>query len=675
MRMLMLLSALALSGCSFFGEGGRTIVSAVSPDGKNEIRLSTNPLAYEVLREGKVLVAETEIGMKVDGRRLAAGAGCLVRYEKKAGLAEAPVYKKAKVDLAANETVVDFGDCGVRLVARDDGVAYRFETKLPGKITVDCEKAGVTLDPASECYVSFNLPDFPGDPLQNSWESVSEKHRAGELSVPDDKIAFLPFVFKAADGTAVCVTESDLIDYPGWNFRSGEGKNGVLLRGEFAKYPKSEKYSDGWLERRYSETTRLRSRKIFAREDWLVKTAGTRTFPWRCFMIADDVSKLVENDLVWALATPGKVGDGRWIKPGKVAWDWWNAFDNLGEAKGCTTKGYERFIDFAAKNGVEYVIFDEGWSEKLNIWKYSPRVDVPHLIKYANERGVGIILWMAWAQVVGEEEKVAAHFAKLGAKGFKVDFMDRDDAACVDFLWKFAAACAKEHMLIDYHGMFKPTGMERTYPNVLNFEGIFGLEQMKWYVEQCNDDMMANDVKSYFVRMTAGPMDYTPGAMDNYPVGPKTLFKGDATNPGSLGTRCRQMAMMSLYFAPLQMLCDAPTKYEKNMECFSFMAATPVVWDDTVGLDGDPDAMCACARRKGDVWYAAGMTNSEGRDYELDTSFLGAGEWKAEIFRDAPDSDVVATHYVHERGKAVRAGDKIGFKMAKGGGFVVRFSK
>ena len=673
MRNWMVLGMLALAGCCFFGENGKAPISAVSPDGKNEIRLWTNPLAYEVSRAGKVLVAKTEIGMKVDGKCLASGSACCAREEHRSGSVGSPVYKKAKVDMTGNEVLVGFGDWAIRLAARNDGVAYRFETKFPGEVTVDCEKAGFTLCPKAECYVNYNWFDFKGDPLQNSWESVTEKHLAGELKVPEGNIAYLPFVFKAADGTAVCVTESDLVDYPGWNLKNGEADKGVLFRGEFAKFPKKVAFCEGWGKYHLDPNTRLRSQKVLEREDFLVKTKGTRTFPWRCFQIGADASKLVESDLVWALATPNKAGDDKWIKPGKVAWDWWNAFDNLGEEKGCTTKGYERFIDFAAKNGVEYVIFDEGWSEKLNIWKYHPRVDVPHLIKYAKERGVGIILWMAWAQVVGEEEKVASYFAKLGAKGFKVDFMDRDDAACVNFLWKFADACAKEHMLVDYHGMFKPTGMERAYPNVLNFEGIHGLEQTKWYTAKW--DMMASDVKSYFVRMSAGPLDYTPGAMDNYPVGPKELYKGTHTNPGSIGTRCRQMAMMTLYFAPLQMLCDSPTKYEKNLECFKFMAETPVVWDDTIGLKGDPDTMCACARRKGDVWYAAGMTNADGRDYELDTSFLGAGQWKAEVFRDATDSDVTATHYVHERGKSVKAGDKLAFRMAKGGGFVVKFTK
>ena len=667
-----MLAAAAVAGCTC-NPIAKNEATAVSPDGHNEIRFQLKPFAYEVLRDGQTLVAKTAVGMKIDGACLCQNAMVKeVTTKALSGCEKTEVYKKDKVCLEGQETFIDYGDFGVRLVARNDGVAYRFETKFPGEVTVNCEKAGFTLCPKAECYVNYNGSDFKGDPLQNSWESVNEKHLAGELKVPEGKIAYLPFVFKAADGTAVCVTESDLVDYPGWNLKNGEADKGVLFRGEFAKFPKKVAFCEGWGNYHLDPNTRLRSQKVLEREDFLVKTKGTRTFPWRCFQIGADASKLVESDLVWALATPNKAGDGKWVKPGKVAWDWWNAFDNLGEEQGCTTKGYERFIDFAAKNGVEYVIFDEGWSEKLNIWKYHPRVDVPHLIKYAEERGVGIILWMAWAQVVGEEEKVASYFAKLGAKGFKVDFMDRDDAACVNFLWKFADACAKEHMLVDYHGMFKPTGMERAYPNVLNFEGIHGLEQTKWYTAKW--DMMASDVKSYFVRMSAGPLDYTPGAMDNYPVGPKELYKGTHTNPGSIGTRCRQMAMMTLYFAPLQMLCDSPTKYEKNLECFKFMAETPVVWDDTIGLKGDPDTMCACARRKGGAWYAAGMTNAEARDFDLCTKFLGAGEWTAEIFRDAPNADVEPAKYVHEK-KVVKAGDKFAVHMAPGGGFVVKFTK
>ena len=665
------LMALA-AGCSC-GECDTSEVDVMSPDGKNRIRLWTNPLAYEVSRGGEVLISKTEIGLTVDGNKLSTAVCDGVTKDSRTGVADSPVYKKSRVDLAMNGAFVDFGTFGVRLAARDDGVAYRFETKLPGVVTVNCEKAGFTLDPKTVTYVNFNCFDYKGDPLQNSWESVNQTMTAEAIKTPPNKIAYLPFVFKGPGGTAVCVTESDLNDYPGWNLKAEVSPGGVLLRGEFAKFPKKTMFYEWGNPPVLSPDKRLRSLKVVEREEYLVKTSGTRTYPWRCFQIGADASKLVESDLVWALAAPAETADFKWVRPGKVAWDWWNAFDNLGTDKGCTTKGYERFVDFASENGVEYVIMDEGWSEKLDIWKYSPKVDVPHVIKYARDRGVGIILWMAWAQVVGQEEKTVAHYAGLGAKGFKVDFMDRDDAECLRFLWKFAEVCAKHGMLVDYHGMFKPTGMERTFPNVLNFEGVHGLENAKWY--NGSYDMMASDVKSYFVRMSAGPMDYTPGAMDNYPAGAKDLFKGTSVNPGSVGTRCRQIAMMTLYFGPLQMLSDSPTKYEKNMESFKFMAGTPVVWDDTVGLPGDPDLMCACARRGGGAWYAAGITNSDAREYELDTAFLGGGEWKAEVFRDADDADVSPTHYIHESGRKVKAGDKIKFRMARGGGFAVKFTK
>ena len=275
---------------------------------------------------------------------------------------------------------------------------------------------------------------------------------------------------------------------------------------------------------------------------------------------------------------------------------------------------------------------------------------------------------MAWGQIVGDEDRVASHFAKLGAKGFKVDFMDRGDAVAERFLWDFAEACYRNKMLIDYHGAHRPTGMSRAYPNVLNYEGIHGLEQMKW--NKGAYDMMANDVRASYLRMSAGPMDYTPGAMDNYVIG---QYKGNNNNPGSVGTRCHQMAMMAAYESPLQMLSDSPTKYEKNMESFSFMAKVPTVWADTVGLGGCPDSYFAVARKSHDgAWYAAAIGNASEHDVVIDASFLGKGAWKAEIFRDAADSNAKPASYVHEK-KTVKAGDKLTFHLAKGGGFIVKF--
>ena len=674
MRKLLSLGALVLGGCCFFGEAEGPVATAVSPDGKNEIRLWADPLAYEVLRGGETVVARSEIGMKVDGKCLSAlsrkGFPVLKR-QAVSGRVATPVYKKASIDLSGNEAEVDFGDWGVRLAARNDGVAYRFETRMPGRIQVDCEKATVNVPDQAARSCVYRTDRFGCE------ESVPTVGPIGAIST-DGKgcgMIYLPITYSLADDTTVAITDADVRDYPIWNLKRAEGGDSVRLESAFAGWPKRTHRAGGW-DRNSVVEAGGRWVAVDEYADHLVETEGTRTFPWRAFILGDAPKALCEADLVTALSTPRAANlDFSWVKPGKVAWDWWNCFDNQGD-EGCNTKTYERFIDFAAKTGVEYVIFDEGWSETLNIWKFHRNVDVPHLIDYANGKGVGIVLWMAWAQIVGEEERVASHFAKLGAKGFKVDFMDRGDAEVERFLWKFADACARNRMVLDYHGAHRPTGLSRAYPNVLNYEGVHGLEQMKFFHGQ---DMMQNDVAAFFGRLTAGPMDYTPGAMLNYPVGgypKKTEAFNPYVNPGSEGTRCRQMAMMVLYEAPLQMLSDSPTNYEKNMESFSFMAATPVTWADTIGLGGCPRKFAAVARKAKDgSWYAAAITSREARDFSLDTTFLGGGTWTAEVFRDAADSSEVPTHYVHERIKDVKAGSKIDFRMAKGGGFVVRFSK
>ena len=647
--------AVMLAGCCEC----RKSAAAKSPDGRNEIRLRYCPApSYEVLRDGVSVVAPTRIDLCVDGRWVADGAKVkAVCHRRLSGCEKSPVNKKASIDLSGNETSVSFGDWGVDLVARNDGVAYRLRTSLDGRVKVLGEKAGVTIpDATAKCWLCRTKRD-------GCEESVAETCEAGKLAATRDDMAYLPLIFSVG-GKFAAVAESDVRDYPVWNLARVPGEGPVEMEGVFPAWP-GETRRTSWGDKTYE--TGGRNIRVKSRLGHLVETDGSRTYPWRVVLLADEPCRFCEAGIVKALAAPPDPGaDFSWVKPGKVAWDWWNNFDN---GAGCNTRTYERFIDFASKNGVEYVIFDEGWSEDLDIWKFHRDVDVPHLVKYADERGVGIILWMAWAQAYGDEERVVKHFAKLGAKGFKVDFIDRGDADAVRFVEKFAAECAKERMLVDYHGAYRPTGLERKYPNILNFEGVHGLEQMKWH--KSDYDFMLNDVRAFFLRMTAGPMDYTPGAMLNHARG---TYKPTGDFPGSYGTRCRQIAMMAAYEAPLQMLCDSPSLYEKNMECFCYMAATPVVWDDTVGLGGDPDSFAAVARRSGDVWYAAGLSSWDARDFSIDTKFLGEGEWNAEIFRDAPDSDVNATAYVHET-KKVKAGQALAVHMAPGGGFSIRFSK
>jgi len=601
--LMCLAAAMAVSTCAF--AAGPVAEAAYKG---NSIRLYANPLSYEVAKDGKVLVSRTPIGLCVDGTCVAKDArlSSAPRATFRSGSVASPVYKKSSVDLSGVETVADFGEFAVSLVARADGVAYRIELKKPGVVT--CEKADLTVPKAARCW--FNRT--PRGSL-GCEETVPEFADAAALPADEGKAFYLPFVY-SVDGQIVAVMESDVHDYPVWNFGDVEKvEGGVRLTSLFAKYPRKTVHTaniGGWGNR-----TELpkggRWVTVKESESFIVRADSPRTLPWRVFALADSPSKLCEADIVYALATPAEKGaDFSWVKPGKVAWDWWNAFDNKGDPEGCTTETYKRFIDFAAANGVEYVIFDEGWSAKLNIWEYSPVVDVPYLIDYADKKGVGIILWMAWAQIVGEEEKVAAHFSKLGAKGFKVDFMDRADAEIAVFLDTFAAACAKHKMLVDYHGAYRPVGLHRTYPNVLNYEGIHGLEQMKWGKK--DKDMPFNDVAAFFLRMTAGPMDYTPCAFS------------DSQHP-HITTNPHELALTVLFESGLQHIADRPESLlAQPQEVKDFFSELPVAWDETKFVCGYPGEYVVLARRKGTTWYIAGINGTnEVKSINVNLDFIG----------------------------------------------------
>ena len=674
MKKLLILLAVGLAG----GLSAATY-SAKSPDGQNEIRLDTEPaLRVTILRRGQPRAEVRNISLDVEGRGVLGGAGCAasgVRDARHDAVIQTPIYKRACIQDNGAGTCVSFGDWSVELHARNDGVAYRFATKFGGEITVKGETARLAFpSPDQKVWAAANRQAPENDPLQDSWEGVYGLVPVNEAPEPGTKkIWYAPITASYPDGVAMTITESDIVDYPGWNF--ARGGDPASLDPVFARYPTKTRYWT-WGAGYSEEPTRYQ--RVVERADFLARTKGTRTFPWRVFVLADGFAQLPAADIVYALASPSKIGDASWVKPGKVAWDWWNCWNVSGEyggmrpvdfKAGCNTKTYEYYIDFAAKYGVEYVIFDEGWSQKLKILEVNPEVDVPHLIKYGKERGVGIILWAAWAQFLGREEQVVSHYAKMGAAGFKIDFMDRDDQVVVNFLARMAALCAKYRLVVDYHGMYKPSGLQRTYPNILNFEGVHGLECCKGG-KACTY-FPDKDCTIVFTRMVAGPMDYTPGAMLNVP---RNRWKPTPWQPSTPGTRAHQMALMALYEAPLQMLCDSPTQYLKNKECFTFMAQTPVTWDETIGLAGEPDKFAAIARRKDGVWYLAAIAGADGRDATFDTSFLGAGRWDAEIFADGPNSDRDATDYVHLR-RTVAAGEKLAVKIPSDGGYVVRFTQ
>jgi alpha-glucosidase len=374
--------------------------------------------------------------------------------------------------------------------------------------------------------------------------------------------------------------------------------------------------------------------------------------------------------MVQKLAAPSRISDLSWIKPGKVAWDWWNDWNisHVGFKAGINTQTYKYYIDFASANKIEYVVLDEGWSNEMDITQIKPAIALQELIDYGKQRNVGIILWASWYAINNKLEQALEKYAAMGIKGFKIDFMDRDDQVMVSSLYDIAKKAAEHKLVLDYHGMYKPTGLQKTYPNVLNFEGVKGMENVKWTP---NDDVPGYDVTIPFIRMMAGPMDYTPGAMRN---AAKEYFRPSNSLPMSQGTRCHQIAMYVVFEAPLQMLADNPTAYMKEQESTNFIAEIPTTYDETVALAGSVGEYIALARRKGDTWFAGAMSNWDARDVIIDFSFLGEGNYEAEIFKDGINADRDATDYQKEIIK-VSAADKLPVHLSNGGGWAARIYK
>ena len=410
------------------------------------------------------------------------------------------------------------------------------------------------------------------------------------------------------------------------------------------------------------------------RENYIAKTSGTRSFPWRAFIISRNDKELADCDMVYRLASPSRVNDISWIKPGKVAWDWWNDWNLYGVdfRAGINNPTYKYYIDFAAEHGIEYVILDEGWAVNLqaDMMQVIPEIDLQELVDYGKSKNVGIILWAGYWAFARDMENVVKHYSDMGVKGFKVDFLDRDDQEMVNFVYKASEVCAKYKMLVDFHGVFKPTGLQRTYPNVLNYEGVNGLEQMKWSSEK-EFDMVTYDVTIPFIRMIAGPMDYTQGAMRNAARGNHRSVNSE---PMSQGTRCRQLATYVIFESPFNMLCDAPSNYRREKECTEFISNIPTIWDETVSLAGKVSEYVAIARRHGNDWYIGALTNWTPRELDLDLSFLGEGDYTLELFKDGINADRAARDYKKEV-IPVPTDRKLKIHMAPGGGYAARIQK
>ena len=406
------------------------------------------------------------------------------------------------------------------------------------------------------------------------------------------------------------------------------------------------------------------------RTDYIAKTEGNRTFPWRILKIATEDAQLLDTDLVYKLSDAHDENiDYSWVKPGKVAWDWWSAINLIGVdfRSGVNTESYKYYIDFAAKNGIEYINLDEGWSDQYDLMKLDDQINLKEIIDYGHEKGVGIILWCVHYPLDEKLDEAMNQFKEMGVKGLKIDFMDRDDQVMVDYYHRIAKAAAEHQLLVNYHGAYKPSGLHRKYPNVINRESVRGLEYNKFSREGTTPE---HAVTIPFIRMAAGPMDYTPGAMTN---AQKANFAMSFERPMSQGTRCQQLAMFVVYEAPLQMLSDAPTAYLAEPAILEFIREVPTVWDETVALSGKVGDYVVIARKFGDTWYVAGMTDWDPRTLDVDFSFLKKGKYKAQIFQDGINADRIGNDYTKLE-KTIVGGEIQSFKLAPGGGFVMKIT-
>ena len=533
--------------------------------------------------------------------------------------------------------------CAAACLAQEaaPGERPRYRT---GEITVTGEDA--TLTWAGDHTVYF--------PEETSLLSHQERqYRKLKLSEIDaGRFSSLPAMVVLSDGVKAVVTEADLLDYPGMDLTSGDAPNTV--KGLFPAFPKRV------------ELARDRDEKVLEREDWIARTRGTRDFPWRVVVVSERDEALLNTDIVYRLASETTMSDTDWIKPGKVAWDWWNANNIYGVPfrAGVNTDTYKHYIDFAAENGIPYIILDEGWYPLGNLLAVAPAIDMESLSAYAKQKNVGLVMWVVWKTLDLQMGPALDQFQQWGVKGIKVDFMQREDQWMVNFYERVAKEAAKRHLLVDFHGAYKPTGLYRTYPHVVTSEGVLGLEQSKWSDLASPD----NAVTFPFMRMLAGPVDYTPGAMLN---ATKADFKPVFSRPMSQGTRCQQLAMYVVFESPLQMLADSPSNYRREPESLAFLSAVPTVWDETKVLSAKVGEYIVTARRSGREWYVGALTNWTARDLEIELSWLGSGAFNADVYRDGPNADRAGVDYVREQ-RPVAANERLKISLAPGGGFVAR---
>ncbi len=645
------------------------IIKLKSPDGKSQATINVSDrITYSLSQDGVEVLSPSAISMTLNDGTLWGVAPTLLSVERYSEdeTIETPRYRSTHIVDQHNGVLLNFDGWAVEFRAFDDAVAYRFISEKRGKYEVVNEQA------------EFNFPDnaiatAPYVPIEGTIEeqffsSFENTYTVAPIQDLDkNRLIFLPMSIEAQGSKRVTITESDLRDYPGMYLTASLGKNS--LTGLFAPVRNEIEEHAG-----YNNLQVL----VKSRHSYIARVDGARTFPWRVSIISRNDVELANCEVVYKLAAESVIGDASWVKPGKVAWDWWNNWNLEGVdfKAGVNNETYKYYIDFASENGIEYVILDEGWSvnKVYDLMQVVPEIDLEELIAYAEERNVGIILWAGYYAFDRDMERICKHYSEMGVKGFKIDFMNGDCQDLVNFNERSAAMTAKYKLMLDIHGTYKPTGLERTYPNIINYEGVHGLEQMKWQPQEC--DQVTYDVTMPFIRMVAGPVDYTQGAMRNAVKTYNSLadnienqYYPSFTTPMSQGTRARQFAQYVVFFSPINMLCDTPTAYEKNPESTEFIASIPTIWDESRVIEGKMGEYIITARRSGETWYIGGLNDWDVRSVEIDVKAITGKSGVATLYKDGINAGANGTDYKIEK---ILVGDApTTVEMAGGGGFVL----
>jgi alpha-glucosidase len=650
MRVPFALATLAILSAVFVHEGvAQSSYDLRSPDGRIEIRIRTQErLRYDLVLKGTAVLENSTLSLDVDHEKLGVQPKVIDAKPRTLDEMVAPVVRQkfAKIRDHYNELRLTMeGGYSVVFRAYNEGVAYRFETSLrQERVKIYGEESAFNF--ASNFVVYY--------PQEDSFYSHNERKYLPQhlTEIAPDFIATLPAVVDIGQGGAkLAIAESDLDDYPGLWLR---GTGGTGLAATFPPYPLKE------------VQTSDRDYKPVQTADYIADTAGKRAFPWRVIGIADHDGDLLTNQIVYLLQSPSQVQDTSWIKPGKVAWDWWNDWniDGVDFEAGINTKTYEYYVDFAAKYGIPYIILDDGWYKLGNLLEVTPALNMDELVAYAKKKNVGLILWASWKTLDDQLIPALDQFEKWGVKGIKVDFMQRSDQIMINYFYRVCREAAKRHMLVDFHGDQKPAVMTRTWPNLINAEGVRGMEWSKWSRESEPE----HNVTLPFTRMFLGPMDYTPGAMRN---ATKTTFAAINRQPMAMGTRCHQLGMYVVYEGPLQMLSDSPSNYLREPETMEFLAAVPTEWDETKVLDARIADYVVVARRNGRDWYIGAMNDWTPRTVDIDLSFLPDGAFTMDGYQDGDNADRNASDY-HKTTTSVNRTTKLKLQLASGGGWAAR---